>query len=279
METNPSRPHCTTQPPAAGSQPSFPVLGMQKGLHDSPQSSVRSDPGLELLPEGPPFPPPGFLERRASGARSPLRPGPGPLTARGRRSSSRRRRSTGRRRCRRGGGRSSGPGSPSSRAGTRRRPPPPWPGRASREPTPGKVAGPHRSRGLAYCRGLRAAGPPPSGGAARSRRTKEGAASTRSLGGFTNPGGQARPLLGGGVGDPPPLLPPRGARSLVKKVQHGRVVGGRSGHRSPLLVSFPSAEAVKGRHARRHPVSLPRPSQGGVNSGTCGSHPAAGPHN
>lgn len=127
----------------------------------------------------------GFLEelRRVAPSLSrgwPATPraGPGPITARGRRSSSRQSRSTGRRRCRHGGGRSSGPGSPSSRAGTRCQLPPPWPGRASRRPRgkfPDRAA--PQPRLLSESAGL---GPPPSGGGARSRRTKEGSASTRS---------------------------------------------------------------------------------------------------
>lgn len=190
---------------------------------------------------------PGGVEasgaHRPRGAPATPRAGPGPITARGRRSSSRRRRSTGRRRCRHGGGRSSAPGSPSSRAGAQGWPPPPWPGRASRR-TPGKVPGPRGSpaspivgvcgaarRPLVAEPGAAAAqrrappAPHPFAGPSGSRVRQYSGAAKRSWAGWGNPEA-------------------RGPR--LKKCNTEGWGEGRRGHTLPLLPLFPPLKPVKG---------------------------------
>lgn len=272
IEANPSRIHCTTQPPEAGSQPSFPDARIPLQSTEQCQFRTRARATCRTSPLLP-FPL-GFLEEPRQVAPSlprgwPASPraGPVPITACGQRSSSRRRRSTGRRRCRRGGGRSSAPGSPSSRAGARRYSPPPWPRRASADP--GESSGTARLPCLAYCRALRGAGCPlavePRSAAAQRRAPP-------APGPFAgSPGFPSQTILWRGQALVVGWREPRGALSLVEKVQRRRIGLGTEG--AHIASAFP---LLKLSRARLAPPRFPRSSQKGVNFEMCRSHLSRG---
>lgn len=235
------------------------MRGIQKGFHSSPESLVRSEPGLEL-PAGRPLcaPPPRFPRgAEASGAwspsrvaRHPSRGSPSPLQRVGSDPAA-------------GGADPQAEGDADAAAGEAALQVVPVPergrgaspllhGPAERPPTPGKVPGPRGSPSLAYCRALRGAGCPlavePRAAAAQRRAPP-------APGPFAgSPRFPSQTILWRGPALVGRWREPRGALSLVGKVQHRSVGWGTERGHIASASSFPSAEAVKGT-----PCAIPAP--------------------